>query len=57
MTAQIHETLIFDGEETSMAFYPPLPEHYPRVVEIDPDEAARDDRCGILFSTACWRGY
>lgn len=49
MTAQIHERLIFDGEETSMAFCPPLPKGHSRIIEIDPDKA--------LFSTACWRGY
>jgi hypothetical protein len=57
MTAQIHEKLIFDGEETSMAFGPPLPENHPRVVENDPHDAAREDRYGMLFSTACWRCY
>lgn len=57
MTAQIHEELIFDGEETSMAFCPPLPEKDPRIVELDPAEAARDDESVMLFSTACWRGY
>jgi hypothetical protein len=57
MTAQVHEGLIFNGEETSMAFCPPLPEKHPRIVSIDPDEAARDESSSILFSTACWRGY
>lgn len=57
MTAQIHERLIFDGQETSMAFCPPLPEGHSRVIEIDPDKAEHDDSDSILFSTACWRGY
>jgi hypothetical protein len=57
MTAQIHEQLILEGEESSMAFCPPLPNNHPRVVEIDLAEATRDDRCAMLFSTACWRGY
>jgi hypothetical protein len=57
MTAQIHEELIFDGEEVSMAFCPPLPRNHPRVVENDWNEAAREDWRGVLFSTACWRGY
>jgi hypothetical protein len=54
MTAQIHETLILNGEETAMDFCPPLPANDPRIVEID--EEARD-RESILFSTACWREY
>jgi len=31
MTAQIHELLIYEGEETSMAFCPPIPMEHPRV--------------------------
>ena len=31
MTAQIHELLIYEGEETSMAFCPPIPMDHPRV--------------------------
>lgn len=53
MTAQIHERLILDGEETSMAFCPPLPDGHPRIYEPSPD----DVEGGILRSTACWRGY
>jgi hypothetical protein len=56
MTAQIHERLIFDGEETSMACCPPLPEGHPRIVEASGEE--REDRSDFLLgSTACWRGY
>ncbi|MDB4516635.1 hypothetical protein N9089_03460 [Crocinitomicaceae bacterium] len=47
MTAQAHEKLIIDGEETSMAFCPPIPEDDPRI-EYKPD--------GIMCS-GCWRGY
>lgn len=55
MTAQIHERLIVDGEETSMAFCPPLPVDHPRLVAVDDDEIGPD--ASILVSTACWRGY
>lgn len=55
MTAQIHENLILDGEETSIAFCPPLPLGHPRLIEADDAEAARDDP--FVFSTACWRRY
>jgi hypothetical protein len=57
MTAQIHERLIFDGLETSMAFCPPLPVGHPRLIELEPGEARHDASDSILFSTACWRGY
>jgi heme-binding protein len=56
VTAQIHERLILDGEETSMAFCPPLPDGHPRISASDSDEAGEDERF-ILHSTACWRGY
>lgn len=54
MTAQVHENLILDGEKTSMAFCPPLPENDPRVTKLKDDEI---DDGGIIFSTACWRQY
>lgn len=54
MTAQVHENLILNGEETSMAFCPPLPEGDSRIIELKGDEIERDS---IIFSTACWRGY
>lgn len=46
-TAQAHEKLIIDGEQTSMAYCPKLPEDDPRI-EHNPS--------GIMW-TACWRGY
>src|SRR6266571_8893586 len=49
MTAQIHEKLILDGEETSIAFCPPLPEGHPRIFQAGPEE--------VIRSTGCWRGY
>lgn len=54
MTAQVHENLILDGQKTSMAFCPPLPENDSRVVELKDDEI---DDSNIIFSTACWRQY
>lgn len=57
MTAQIHERIILDGEETSMAFCPPLPDGHPRIYKQRPNEAVRDEGDFILGSTACWRGY
>jgi hypothetical protein len=54
VTAQIHECLIFDGKETSMAFCPPLPKRHSRVTE-NTGEPNEEDF--ILRSTACWRRY
>ena len=49
MTAQIHEKLILDFEETSMAFCPPLPKGHPRILQPGPER--------VINSTACWSGY
>jgi hypothetical protein len=57
MTAQIHERLIFGGEEMSMAFCPPLPNNHPRIAELDSEEMDAQDFPDILRSTACWRQY
>lgn len=57
MTAQIHEGLVLDGEQTSMAFCPPLPEGHPRIAAVAEEQAIREGGSFMLFSTACWRGY
>jgi len=55
MTAQFHENLIYEGQVTSMAFCPPLPENDPRIKELKDDEIKENHP--NLFSTACWRRY
>jgi hypothetical protein len=55
MTAQVHELLLLNGEWTSMAFVPPLPENHPRLAAAPEDK--RRQASPILFSTACWRQY
>src|SRR5262245_15493283 len=55
VTAQIHELLLLNGEWTSMAFVPPLPEGHPRIAVAS--EEKQRAAPGILFSTACWRQY
>lgn len=55
MTAQVHEKLIYEGEELSMAFCPPLPLDDPRIRILDKEEYDRSNP--LVFSTACWRGY
>ncbi len=57
MTAQLHESLILEGERMSMAFCPPIPEDHPRIVKLTEEEMKELDLPYLLFSTACWRGY
>lgn len=61
MTAQVHEKLILEGRETSMAFCPPLPDDHPGIVALNRAELENlmqsPDIDGIIFSTACWRMY
>lgn len=57
MTAQIPEQLILDGEETSMAFCPDLPEGDPRIEERRLERLPIDAPDAVLGSTACWRRY
>jgi hypothetical protein len=58
MTAQIHERLIYAGEEMSMAYCPPLPEGHPRLLQVDPQASLGDAPDGfLLYSTGCWRRY
>lgn len=57
MTAQIHEDLIYNGEELSMAFCPPLPEGHPRIKTLSDEEVKAMKGGGIMFSTVCWRRY
>ncbi|MBN1119446.1 MAG: hypothetical protein JXJ17_00075 [Anaerolineae bacterium] len=57
MTAQVHEQIIIDGELTTMAFCPPIPENHSRIVEIPYEEARSKADSHIVFTTACWRKY
>ena len=47
MTAQMMDTLFFNGEKFSLAGDAPLPEQHPRLIRGDE----------VISSTACWRGY
>jgi hypothetical protein len=55
MTAQFGERLINEGEETSMAYCPPLPKGHPRIIRVEDQHIRVEDR--QFFSTACWRRY
>ena len=52
MTAQAHENLVYEGEQTSMAACPPLPASHPRIVALSPKElGSRKDLPSVVGST------
>ncbi|NJM58974.1 MAG: hypothetical protein HC849_00270 [Oscillatoriales cyanobacterium RU_3_3] len=55
MTAQIGEKLIFNGKETSISFWPSLPDQHPGIIKLEAKDIKYDNRS--ICSTACWRGY
>lgn len=61
MTAQVNERLILDGERTSMAFCPPIPDSPEILTRLTDEEFYEKMSSGkinnIINSTACWRGY
>src|SRR5688500_6076221 len=58
MTAQVHETLVYEGEEMSMTTCPPLPAGHQRLTSSDfPGLTKKEGVPGVVFSTACWRRY
>ena len=61
MTAQVHEILIYNGKECSMAFCPPIPENLETIIKVSDDEVEKQIENGeieaIILSTACWRDY
>ena len=57
MTAQLHERLILDSCETSIAFCPTIPVGDDRIEEVDVSTTVLQKNERIIFSTACWRRY
>ncbi len=61
MTAQFRENLILEGEQTAMAFCPPIPINHPQIVTLTDNEIRDGIKAGkihpFVHSTACWRGY
>lgn len=60
MTAQMHERLVYEGEDVSMTTCPMIPAGHPRIEAIDPFApgfAASPEDAGVLYSTGCWRQY
>jgi hypothetical protein len=61
VTAQVGEQLILEGQETAMAFCPPIPDDHPRITQLSDEELHKritgHNISSLIFSTACWRGY
>ncbi len=57
MTAQVHEKIRYQGKRMPLASCPHFPEDHPRIVHLSEEEALENNHSGMIFSTACWRGY
>ncbi len=56
MTAQLHENMIYEGQELSMFSFPGFPEDNPRIIELtDKQIWAKGEPRRV--SSNCWRGY
>jgi hypothetical protein len=60
MTAQVHEKIRYQGKRMGLASCPSFPGDHPRIIKSSEDEIeelVKEMKTGIIFSTACWRGY
>ena len=56
LTAQLHENMIYEGQDVSMFSFPGFPEDHPRVIELtDKQIWAKGEPRRV--SSNCWRGY
>ena len=56
MTAQLHENMIYEGQDLSMFSFPGFPEDHPRIIELtDKQIWAKGEPRRV--SSNCWRGY
>ena len=56
MTAQLHENMIYEGQDVSMFSFPGFPENHPRIIELtDKQIWAKGEPRRV--SSNCWRGY
>jgi hypothetical protein len=56
LTAQLHENMIYEGQEVSMFSFPGFPEDHPRIIELtDKQIWAKGEPRRV--SSNCWRGY
>ncbi len=56
MTHQLHENMIYEGNNVSMFSFPGFPENHPRIIELT-DEQIWAKGEARRVSSACWRGY
>ena len=57
MTEQLHENLIYEGEDMTMPSCSSLPHDHPAIVQLSDEEFEYQFSDTILLSSACWRGY
>ena len=56
LTAQLHENMIYEGQDVSMFSFPGFPEDHSRIIELtDKQIWAKGEARRV--SSACWRGY
>ena len=56
LTAQVHENMIYEGQDLSMFSFPGFPEDHPRIIELtDKQIWAKGEPRRV--SSNCWRGY
>ncbi len=56
MTHQLHENMIYEGQDVSMFSFPGFPEDHPRIIELtDKQIWAKGEPRRV--SSNCWRGY
>ena len=56
LTAQVHENMIYEGQDLSMFSFPGFPEDHPRIIELtDKQIWAKGEARRV--SSNCWRGY
>ena len=56
MTAQLHENMIYEGQDVSMFSFPGFPEDHPRIIELtDKQIWAKGEPRRV--SSNCWRRY
>ena len=56
LTAQLHENMIYEGQDVSMFSFPGFPEDHPRIIALtDKQIWAKGEPRRV--SSNCWRGY
>lgn len=56
MTHQLHENIIYEGNDLSMTTCPKVPLDHPRVIELTEEELFANGQPRVI-SSSCWRGY